>query len=203
VARPFRQQIDEGIVDRAAALFARHGFEQTSVQAVADAVGLSKAGLLHHFPSKEALHEAVLAQAASLGQRALDEVGDLPVGAERDRRAVEVLVDVALAHPGLVAMLLAPVTQPGTGGADLDAGSRRAVQAFGVDPDTAAPERLIRVAGALAAVAVLTLGAHQAGQAAAWRPHVIATSFDALGHRHPGTAPTGPGPDSAHDPVEV
>ena len=197
MARPFRQQIDEEIVDRAAALFARRGFEQTSVQAVAHAVGLSKAGLLHHFPSKEALHEAVLARAATLGQQALDEVRDLPPGAERDRRAVEVLVDIALAHPGLVAMLLAPVTQPGTepGDADLDVGSRRAMEAFGVDPDTAAPERLIRVAGALAAIAVLTLGARQAGQAAAWRPHVIATSFDALGHRRPGAAPTDPDSD--------
>src|SRR3712207_8758015 len=45
-----------------AALFARRGFEQTSVQAIADAVGLSKAGLLHHFPSKDALRAAVLAQ---------------------------------------------------------------------------------------------------------------------------------------------
>src|SRR3712207_1551339 len=109
MARPFRQQVDEGILDRAAALFARRGFAKTSVQDVADAVGLSKAGLLHHFPSKDALHAAVLAQAGTLTRRVLDQVGDLPPGPARDRRALEVLVDVALAHPGLVALVLAPV----------------------------------------------------------------------------------------------
>jgi AcrR family transcriptional regulator len=199
VSRLFRQQIDEGIVDRAAALFARRGFEQTSVQAVADAVGLSKAGLLHHFPSKEALREAVVAQARTLGQQALDQVRDMPDGAARDRRAVEVLVDVALAHPGLVALLLAPATRVGAEPGDLDpeVGGGPAMEAFGVDPETADPERLVRVIGALAALAVLVLGAHQAGRAAAWRSHVIATSFDALGHRRAGAT------DASSDQVEA
>ncbi len=80
MARPFRQQIDEGILDRAAGLFARRGYAKTSVQDVADAVGLSKAGLLHHYPSKDALHEAVLAHAGALGRRVLDEVAHLPPG---------------------------------------------------------------------------------------------------------------------------
>jgi AcrR family transcriptional regulator len=187
VTRAFRQQADEQIVDRAAALFARRGFRGTSVQAVADAVGLSKAGLLHHFPSKDTLREAVLVEARALAQQALDAVGDMPLGVARDRRAVEIVVDVALAHPGLVALLLAPVTQVGTEPADpeLQAGADAALRAFGVDPATAEPERLVRVAGALAAVAVLALGAHQAGQTVAWRSHVIATSFDALGHPRP------------------
>jgi AcrR family transcriptional regulator len=189
VTRPFRQQIDAGIVDRAAALFARRGFEQTSVQAVADAVGLSKAGLLHHFPSKDALHEAVRAQAERLGQQALEQVAGMPLGPARDRRAVEVLVDVALAHPGLVALLLAPIASPDTSPASLgsevcepDPAGASAMAAFGVDPATADPDRLVRVVGALAALAVLSLSAHQAGQTTAWRSAVIDTSFDALGH---------------------
>ena len=89
MARPFRQQIDEGILDRAAALFARRGFAKTSVQDIADAVGLSKAGLLHHYPSKDALREAVLAQSAALTERALQQVAAMPPGPRRDRRAVE------------------------------------------------------------------------------------------------------------------
>ena len=187
VTRAFRQQVDDGIVDRAAALFARHGFEQTSVQAVADAVGLSKAGLLHHFPSKDSLHEAVLAAADTLGQEALDQVAGMPLGAARDRRAVEVLVDIALAHPGLVSLILGPVTQLGTDDCGRQVGAP-AMAAFGVDPESADLERLIRVSGALAALAVLALGANQAGQVGAWRAHLIDTSFDALGHRRPGAA---------------
>ena len=190
MGRPVRQQVDEGILDRAAALFARRGFAKTSVQDVADAVGLSKAGLLHHFPSKDALHEAVLAQADTLARRVLDQLGDLPAGPARDQRALEVLVDVALAHPGLVALMLAPVT-------DLGAEPEPAVtdlvlKAFGVDPDTTEPQRLVRVVGALAALAVLTLAAHAQDQTTAWRQHIVATCFDALGHRRPDAAPPRP-----------
>ena len=182
----FRQQADEHIVDRAAALFARHGFSQTSVQSVADAVGLSKTGLLHHFPSKQRLWDAVLEQASSLGQQACDAVADLPLGRVRDRRAVEVLADIALSHPGLVALLLAPATRgEDETSTDLGGGSDAALRAFGVEPETADPERLVRVLGALAALAVLSLAASHAGQGAAWRSHVIATSFDALGHARP------------------
>lgn len=195
MGRPFRQQVDEGILDRAAALFARRGFAKTSVQDVAAAVGLSKAGLLHHFPSKDALHEAVLAQADTFGKQVLDEVRDLPAGAERDRRAVEVLVDVALAHPGLVALLLAPVTRL-EGEDDPDTSVPELVlQVFGVDREATEPQRLVRVLGALAALAVLTLAAHAEDRTTAWRPHVVATCTDALGHRRPGAAL--PTPDQA------
>ena len=190
MARPFRQQADEGILDRAAALFARRGFAKTSVQDIADAVGLSKAGLLHHFPSKDALHEAVLAQAETLGRRVLDQLGDLPPGPARDRQALEVLVDVALAHPGLVALVLAPVTdlgaEPEPAVADL------VLQAFGVDPGTTEPPRSVRVIGALAALAVLTLAAHAQDQTTAWRRHIVATCFDALGHHAAGATRSDP-----------
>ena len=192
MTRTFRQQIDEGIVDRAAALFARRGFEQTSVQAVADAVGLSKAGLLHHFPSKDALREAVLAQAENLGQRVLEHVDGLPLGVARDRRAVEVIVDVALDHPGLVALLLVPATQGGTADKADDVATAAVLRAFGVDAETADQERLVRVIGALSALAVLTLAAHTKGMTTLWRPLVVATCFDALGHRSPDARPARP-----------
>ncbi|MDK3256897.1 TetR/AcrR family transcriptional regulator [Blastococcus capsensis] len=190
MTRPFRQQVDEGILDRAAALFARRGFAKTSLQDVADAVGLSKAGLLHHFPSKEALHGAVLAQAGSLGQRVLDRVADLPHGPARDRYAIDVLVDVALAHPGLVALLLAPVMQadPGAPAPEVDVAAAAALQAFGVEAGAPVSERAVRVVGALSALAVLVLAARQQDAATTWRPYIVATCFDALGHPGAGAA---------------
>jgi AcrR family transcriptional regulator len=198
MARPFRQQVDEGILDAAAALFARRGFAKTSVQDVAAAVGLSKAGLLHHFPSKDVLYAAVLAHAEDVGSRVLQEVAPLPEGEERDRRAVEELVDVALAHPGIVALLLAPAAQLG-GDADEPpaAQSEATLLAFGVTPGHPDEERRVRVIGALGALAVLTLAAHLEGRTTAWRRHIVSTCLDALGHRRPGA----PLPD--HSQVEA
>jgi AcrR family transcriptional regulator len=198
MARPFRQQVDEGILDRAAALFARRGFAKTSVQDVAAAVGLSKAGLLHHFPSKDALYAAVLTHAEDVGQRVVGQVAELPPGEGRDRRALEVLVDVALAHPGIVALLLAPASQLGGDSDDPPAAQSEApLRAFGVEPDSPDQERRVRVIGALAALAVLTLAAHNEEKTTEWRRLILATCLDALGHRPPGASRTHPDPNEA------
>jgi AcrR family transcriptional regulator len=41
-------------------VFHRHGYYGTSMSMLAEATGLGKSGLLHHYPSKEALMRAVL-----------------------------------------------------------------------------------------------------------------------------------------------
>jgi TetR/AcrR family transcriptional regulator len=41
-------------------LFASHGFGGTALQDIADAVGVSKPAVLHHYPSKELIRQAVL-----------------------------------------------------------------------------------------------------------------------------------------------
>lgn len=48
------------IVAATTRLFAAHGFDGTTVQDIADAVRLTKPAILHHFPSKEHLRQAVL-----------------------------------------------------------------------------------------------------------------------------------------------
>lgn len=48
------------ILEHATRLMAERGFGSTSLQAVADAVGVKKPSVLYHFPSKEALKQAVL-----------------------------------------------------------------------------------------------------------------------------------------------
>src|SRR5689334_13237523 len=50
------------ILHKALEAFSERGFQGSSLREIAEAVGLSQAGVLHHFASKEALLAAVLAE---------------------------------------------------------------------------------------------------------------------------------------------
>lgn len=70
------------VVDAAAELFARQGYAATSIQQVADAVGLLKGSLYHYINSKDDLLYAVVQEAhhhtARQGYEALTHPGDAP-----------------------------------------------------------------------------------------------------------------------------
>lgn len=53
------QQVRRDLLDCAARLAAEEGLASLSIQAVASAANVTKGGLFHHFPSKQALVEAV------------------------------------------------------------------------------------------------------------------------------------------------
>jgi AcrR family transcriptional regulator len=54
------RQTRERLIATATRLFAEHGYEATSIEAVLDEAGVSRGALYHHFANKEALFEAVL-----------------------------------------------------------------------------------------------------------------------------------------------
>ena len=59
-ARAPEHDVRAATVGAAMRLFAAHGFDGTALQDIADAVGVSKPAVLHHFPSKEHVRQAVL-----------------------------------------------------------------------------------------------------------------------------------------------
>lgn len=78
--------------------FAAHGYHATSLQQIADAAGVSKASVLYHYSSKEALLEAVLAPAIDELDRTVDELERMGTDDESRRAFIERFVDFLLGH---------------------------------------------------------------------------------------------------------
>ncbi|MDQ2066780.1 TetR family transcriptional regulator C-terminal domain-containing protein [Xinfangfangia sp. CPCC 101601] len=55
-----QQKNREAILDAALAVFSAHGFRGATLDQIAEGAGLSKPNLLYYFPSKEAVHSALL-----------------------------------------------------------------------------------------------------------------------------------------------
>ena len=193
VPRMTAQEIDTEIVDAAAHLFARHGFRQTSVQAVADEVGYSKAGLLHRFGTKESLWEAVIADVLVQADAVVALATELPAGRERDLAAIEALLDLTRRRTGFIPFVfslltsspLAALDDPASGqsedAAALHEVASRALAAFGVGLETVG-RREIRVVGALGSLAVTSLALDRHPGA---RQHAVDAAMGALGHPTP------------------
>ncbi len=188
--RPTPHEIDAAILDAAASLFARHGVSGTSLQAVADAVGYSKAGLLHHFATKAGLARAAVAACRSAAHDVAEGVSHLAEGPARDHAALTALADLARRRPGFVALMVA-TAGPLRGTAEAEELAPVAAdlfRAFSAPPPTPGvvphDPRIVRIVGALGALALTSLALGGQVEASA-RRCLVATSYDALGHGHP------------------
>ena len=100
------------ILDAALEVFAQSGYRAGSLREVAERVGMSEAGLLHHFRSKSALLLALLDHRDDLSRARVD--FDLPDGVE-SLRALAELARFNAAQPGIVELyctLSAEATSP-------------------------------------------------------------------------------------------
>jgi AcrR family transcriptional regulator len=135
-------------------VFSSAGFRSGSLRDVAERVGMSQAGLLHHFPSKNELLEALLARRDEESVALMG--GEMPLGADFLRAMVGV-VEHNVETPGLVALfatLSAEATAPdhpvhqyfvdryrfvvGSTRRALEVAAEHGVLREGVDPDGAA-----------------------------------------------------------------
>lgn len=182
--RQTREQIDAEIVDRACGLFAAHGLRHTSLQQVADDVGYSKAGLLHHFPSKEAIAQAAIRTASEMTTTLVEGVARIPAGVERDRALVEALVDNAFQWPGTAAFLNSVVSaEPTSVPQELIQAGLDLLDVFGISVGNADDARLVQVLSACAGLQACAETAVRTGRTRELRSHITTTAMVTLGHQ--------------------
>ncbi|MBK6413440.1 TetR/AcrR family transcriptional regulator [Sphingopyxis sp.] len=187
--RQTKAEIDAEILDCAAGIFARHGFSRTSIQQIADALGYSKAGLLHHYPSKKALHDAVLDRYETQTRERIGRLDGFAPGIERDRKLVEGVIDFAFTWPGMsdFAQQLARdgerlAQAGGTGDPRFAQLGFDIIGALGID--LAAPDRQ-RMARTFTALSGATFSARIAVTMHVereWREPIVKAAMAALGH---------------------
>jgi AcrR family transcriptional regulator len=177
-----KAEVDAEIVDRAAMLFARHSFEHTSLQQIADAVKYSKAGLLHHYPSKRAIYEKVLVTCLAQARSLLSQVDGIPPGIDRDRTVVKAAVELALDWPGISAFANSFAAREPHSVPELTEIGFIMYQALGIDMEQVQLERLIRVTVAFSGLSMTASVAAPLDLKRAWQGAIVEAAMGALGH---------------------
>jgi AcrR family transcriptional regulator len=183
--RPTKSEIEAGIIDRAAALFAQHGFAHASLSQIADAVGYSKAGLLHHFPSKQAIYDAGIRTLREHAEEMLESVKGLPVGRERDLAVVQASVTFAFEQPGISALGNRIALDPDPNDQEMNEIGFIMYEAIGIDLQKLELDRIIRVTCAFSGLGITANLAVRTKQTKEWRASMVAATMNALGHRQP------------------
>jgi AcrR family transcriptional regulator len=92
------------LLDTALELFSKHGVEGTSLQMIADAMGVTKAAVYYHFRTKDEITEAVAEPVVRRLGTIVREAGALRRrGAQVDHVLVEI-VDMVIGHRALAAV---------------------------------------------------------------------------------------------------
>ena len=73
---PTLENARDRILDDASALFAKEGYDGTSLGELAEAIGVTKAAIYHYFPNKKEIYEAIIVRTLDgLLRYVTDEIG--------------------------------------------------------------------------------------------------------------------------------
>lgn len=86
------------VLDAALELFSRRGYEGTSLQLIADYLGVTKAAVYYHFHTKDEILAAVIRPAFRELEALLDEAGARPRAAARREQGLGAYIDYLLRH---------------------------------------------------------------------------------------------------------
>lgn len=112
-SRADTEQFRKRAREAAVRLFSHHGFEGTSVQAIADDVGVSKQALLYHFNSKEGLREAALEEINQVWRTLLPRLlSALTREGARFEDALGEIMEFFRAEPAYARFLMQELLQP-------------------------------------------------------------------------------------------
>lgn len=130
VSRPNDTRYRE-ILERAARLIHQSGYEATSMQEIAEACGLTKAGLYHHIKTKEALLLAIMHYGMDLfDEMVLAKVGDIadPVARLRETMARNIALVIQDSSKEVTIILHEHQTLTGAPAQEINARKKRYVR---------------------------------------------------------------------------
>lgn len=97
------EPVADRLLDTARRLFLEHGYAGTSLQMIADELGVTKAALYYHFKTKDDLLAALIAPVLAELERLLDDIEAAPAR-RRPRLFVDRYVDFLLDHRAISAL---------------------------------------------------------------------------------------------------
>ena len=86
-----QEDTKQKIIEKALELFSERGYDSVSVGEIAQAVGIKAPSLYNHYPSKQAIFEAIVASTAERYQRDTDKI---QIHVEDDRRDASAFVHI-------------------------------------------------------------------------------------------------------------
>jgi len=149
----------QGILDTAGRLFSEHGYEGASLQDIADEMGLTKAAVYYHFPSKADILRAIVVPTFHALNDLLDIAETKRSRTERMRVIVNGLVDMLVAQREALSILMANPTTDADHTAEeaaFDVMRQRAITLlYGENPSTDQRAALYLTIGVVTAVPAL------------------------------------------------